>query len=168
MSLMIAGPSLSLFSFDWSELPQVLDVLNSCPESTMYQYGVRQLTEEHLRQEITETSQIPSGMWITLHDREQLIGIAYILVQSPYDAKSWIGTLVIHADWQRHGYGTEAVQLLESYLHSNHISSLHVGIVAEHDTALRFFGRLGYEQYRQVETTVGSHTWPVLLLGKFL
>ncbi|MFP3380664.1 GNAT family N-acetyltransferase, partial [Bacillus sp. SIMBA_069] len=91
--------------------------------------------------------------------------IMHLIVSNPADQKSWISMLLLHADYQQKGFGKEAVYLVEQHCIEAGSRNIHHGVIAHNEQALLFWGRLGYEQYRQVQAPVGRLTQPVLLVA---
>lgn len=168
MSLHLSGERLVLREMTREELPSLLDVYNSNPGYNLLKNGESSVTLEELEAEYDATASIPSGHWLVLFVEDRAIGIMHLIVSNPSDQKGWISMLLLHADYQRKGYGKEAVQLAEQHCLEAGSRHIHHGVVATNELALRFWGKLGYEQYRQVQAPIGRLTQPVLLLAKWL
>ena len=165
MSLILSGDRLRLAEIKRDQLDALLPVFNSNPEYQLLTNGVPTITLADLQSTFDELS-LPAAHWFVLSIQEQFIGVLHLLLESLHDGKSWIGLLLIHKHFQRKGYGKEALGVMERYLVSAGKTSVHVGVVAENEPALLFFGKAGYEQYRQVIAPVGRLTQPVLCLAK--
>lgn len=168
MSLALSGERIVLRETTRDELPAHLDIYNSNPGYNLLRNGVEEVTLADVQAEYEETLSIPTGHWLTLASDGQIIGVMHLVVVSPADQKSWISRLLLHADHQCKGYGREAVQLAEQHCASAGSLHVHHGLIAHDEPALLFWGRLGYEQYRQVHAPVGRLEQPVLLVAKWL
>ena len=168
MSLYLSGERLSLREMTREELPSLLDVYNSNHGYNLLKNGESAMTLAELIAEYDATASIPSGHWLVLLIEDRPIGVMHLIVSNSSDQKSWISMLLLHADYQRKGYGREAVQLAEQHCLEAGSRHIHHGVVATNELALRFWGKLGYEQYRQVQAPIGRLTQPVLLIAKWL
>ncbi|MDF2679114.1 MAG: hypothetical protein K0R47_304 [Brevibacillus sp.] len=168
MSLALTGERIVLRETVRNELPCLLDVYNSNPGYNLLRNGTEEVTLAEVEAEYDSTLSIPTGHWLTLSADSQIIGLMHLVVSNPADQKSWISLLLLHADSQRNGYGREAVHLAETYCASAGSLHVHHGVIAQNEQALLFWGKLGYEQYRQVHAPVGRLVQPVLLVAKWL
>jgi GNAT superfamily N-acetyltransferase len=167
MSMQLAGRRLLLREMTREELPQVLEVYTSNPGYNLLRNGTTAYSLADMASDYEAALAIEAGHWLTLSVDGKLIGVMHVIV-SPPPEKSWISLLLLHADWQRQGYGREAVQLVEDFCLEKGIPHLHHGVIAHNEPALLFWGKVGYEQYRQVTARVGLLTQPVLLVAKWL
>ncbi|MGG1664223.1 GNAT family N-acetyltransferase [Brevibacillus sp. NRS-1366] len=168
MSLQLSGERLVLREMTRDDLPSVVDVYNSNPGYNLLKNGESLVTLEELATEYDSTHSIPSGHWLALYTEDKLIGVMHLIVSNPADEKSWISMLLIHVSYQQKGYGREAVQLAEQHCLEAGSRHIHHGVVAHNEPALLFWGKLGYEQYRQVQAPLGRLIQPVLLVAKWL
>lgn len=168
MSFPISGPRISVTELQRSDLPQALQVYNSNAQFNEWSNGFTAFSLEALTKEYDEMRSIPTGHWLAIHYDEDLVGIAHILLENPNDGKSWIGLLLIKQEQQGKGLGREAVECLENYIRSHGKDQVRVGVIVHNLPALLFWGKLGYEQYRQTEAPVGRLTQPVMLMAKQL
>lgn len=168
MSLLLSGESIELRETQRSELSALLDVYNSNPGYNRLRNGSDAVTLTEVAAEYESTLDIPTGHWLTVAAGDRIIGVMHIIVSNPSDRKSWISLLLLHADFQRKGYGREAVRLAEAYFAQAGGQHVHHGVMALNEPALLFWGKLGYEQYRQVHAPVGRLMQPVLLVAKWL
>ncbi|QRG68449.1 GNAT family N-acetyltransferase [Brevibacillus choshinensis] len=168
MSLALSGERIILRETIRDDLPAHLDIYNSNPGYNLLRNGTEKVTFAEVASEYDSTLSIPTGQWLTLLADGQIIGVMHLVIMNPADQKSWISLLLLHADCQRNGYGREAVQLAEQHFASAGSAHVHHGVIARNEPALLFWGRLGYEQYRQVLAPVGRLEQPVLLVAKWL
>ncbi|HZG17525.1 MAG TPA: GNAT family N-acetyltransferase [Candidatus Bathyarchaeia archaeon] len=166
MSITLTGKRITLTPLTPDDFSAALDVYNSNPAYNEATLGTPKRIMEDLQVEYDTYAQIPSSFWLAIWTQDRLIGITHLLVENPHDQKSWIGLLLIHHDWQRQGYGKEALALLEGYAQDMDRDYLHTGIFAQDTASLHFFGSNGYEQYRQIEGTYGRLIQPILMLVK--
>ncbi|MFS0556160.1 GNAT family N-acetyltransferase [Brevibacillus sp. 179-C9.3 HS] len=168
MSLSLTGPRLVIRELQREDLPDLLTVYNSNPEYNLLRNGTSTTSLAELEAEYSATVGIPSGHWLVIFLEGTLIGVTHIVLSNEHDPKSWISLLLLHAAYQQQGFGKEAVRLIEAYCIQHGSQHIHHGVIAHNEPALLFWGRLGYEQYRQVEAPVGRLTQPVLLVAKWL
>jgi RimJ/RimL family protein N-acetyltransferase len=168
MSLQLSGDRLGMRELTREDLPQVLEIYNSNPAYNLMRNGTDTYTLSELDAEYNAVLSIPNGHWLTLSTKDGLIGVMHVTISDHPDQKSWINLLLLHADHQQKGLGREAVRLVEEFCLSAGIVHLHHGVIAHNEPALLFWGKLGYEQYRQVTAPVGRLVQPVLLVAKWL
>jgi len=160
------GKRVTLRPLERSDFPSVVAVYQSNPAYNCLRNGSPGLSLEQWTAEYEETLSLMDGRWLAVCAGEVLIGVSHVRTHHPREGKGWISLILLHADWQRKGLGREAVSLLEGWFQSEGCSQVHTGVITENEPALRFWGALGYEQYRQVPGQVGRLTQPVLLLAK--
>lgn len=168
MILSFSGKQLVIREMQRAELPYVLGMYNSNPQYNLLRSRTDTMNLSELEAEYHSALAIPHGYWLLLTVKEAPVGVMHVVLSSEHDAKSWVSLLVLHASWQRKGLGTEAVKLFEDFCLLRGTKHIHHGIIAYNEPALLFWGKLGYEQYRQVEAPVGQLTQPVLLVAKWL
>lgn len=184
MSLLLQGKHVWLREMTPDDLGAVLEVYNSHPAYNLWRNGTAAFSLAELEQEYKAMLDIPSGHWMTVQIVEtvetvetgrtaqatqpepKIIGVVHFSTAHPSPGKGWIGLFLIHRDCQDQGFGREACSLLEQYCAEQGCSQLHLGVIAQDEQTLRFWGKLGFEQYRQVTAPVGRLTQPVLLLAK--
>src|SRR5690242_12081114 len=67
------------------------------------------------------------------------VGIVHFLEENEDDGKPWLGTLVIHKDYQRQGLGTEVFQCLaEHFRQQTDWMTLRASVKAQNETGLPF------------------------------
>ncbi|WP_312114804.1 GNAT family N-acetyltransferase [Brevibacillus reuszeri] len=168
MSLYLAGERLVLRSMTREDLTLTLEIYNSNPDYNLLRNGDDSVTLAEVEAEYDATLTIPTGYWLALCVADRLIGVMHLIVSNPSDQKSWISMLLLHSDYQRQGFGKEAVSLVEQHCLKAGSRNIHHGVIAHNAQALLFWGMLGYEQYRHVQAPVGRLTQPVLLVAKWL
>lgn len=168
MAWQLSGERLILREMSREELPAVLEVYNSNPGYNLLRNGTDRFSLTELAAEYDSTLSIPRGHWLTLVHGDAIIGVMHLIDGTPAEPKTWINLLLIHANHQRKGWGREAVSLVEKHCQDTGSRQIHHGVIAKSEPALLFWGRLGYEQYRQVSGPVGRLVQPVLLVAKWL
>ncbi len=88
------------------------------------------------------------GSCVTVVERStgHVIGLAVLLVPNPLDGTPWIALLIIAADHQGLGLGTEAALALERLLARAGWSEVRLSVLVDNPRALRFWQRLGYRE----------------------
>lgn len=89
-----------------------------------------------------------NGVCLAIVERatSRIIGSAALLMPNPVDRVPWIGVLVIEADRQRMGFGSEAAEVIEQLAASLGWSEIRVNVLAANSGARRFWERLGYRE----------------------
>ncbi|AIG25044.1 MULTISPECIES: GNAT family N-acetyltransferase [Brevibacillus] len=168
MSLSFYQDQLLINSLEQQELPRAVEIYNSNPNYNVLTNGEPTLTLAELSREYEDANQYPTGHWLAIRYEDKIIGISHILLENPNDQKPWIGLLLIDSSYQGKGYGKKAYLMLEEYFRSLDKKTVHIGVITSNQRALDFWGKLGFEQYRQVTASVGKLTQPVLCMAKFL
>ena len=85
---------------------------------------------------------------LTLIERAtgRAIGLAILVVPNPADRVPWISLLIVAADRQNLGLGTEAARALERNLAADGWHEVRLGVIAGNCAALRFWKRLGFRE----------------------
>jgi len=149
-------------------LPWAAEVYHSNPGYCRLYMGQPDLTLEELAAEFRSLASLPGARWRSIWAGNRLIGVAFLLLVSQSGDKSWLGRLLLHQDEQGKGYGRAAVQLLETEAAAQGVPSLHLGVIAEDEGSLRFWGKMGYEQYRLTREMTGGQLREVLWLAKLI
>ncbi|GAA4727178.1 GNAT family N-acetyltransferase [Brevibacillus fulvus] len=170
MNLPLTGERICMTPLTETDLPEALQIYHSNPAYNELRNGSAAFSLNQLEEEYRSLSMLPGSYWlaITLRDDERMIGIGHLRLEQAESQKGWISLLLLAANFQRSGFGREVVKLVEEFVRCQSKTQIHVGVVADHISALLFWGKLGYEQYRQVIAPVGRLTRPVLLLAKHL
>ncbi len=92
--------------------------------------------------------------------------IGYIeYIEENDDGKPFLGTLTIHADYQRQGLGTEAFErLAHHFREDNGWTALHCGILAQNEPGLAFAHHLGFQPYKQLSSRLSSGMQEFILM----
>ncbi|QOS97664.1 GNAT family N-acetyltransferase [Brevibacterium sp. JNUCC-42] len=168
MTLTFLNDDLLINPLEQQELSLAVDIYNSNPNYNVITNGEPVLTLAELNQEYSDTNKYASGHWLAIQHVGKIIGISHILIENPNDQKPWIGLLIIDSSYQGKGYGKKAYLMLEEYFRSLKKNTIHIGVIASNQSSLNFWGRLGFEQYRQVTAPVGKLTQPIMCMAKFL
>ena len=86
------------------------------------------------------------------------VAIGYIeYIEENDDGKPFLGTLTIHADYQRQGFGTEVFERLALHFREdNGWTVLHCGILAQNKPGLAFARHLGFQPYKQISSRISG------------
>lgn len=98
----------------------------------------------------------------------RLVGIAVTLAHHPdaADPDPWIGLLMVHAQEQRSGYGSELAGLIEDRFRAEGRTGIRLAVLENNTRALAFWTALGYEEIaRRPDLAQGR---PCLVLRKAL
>lgn len=88
---------------------------------------------------------------IFLKETGDLVGVLDWIEENPSDGMPWVGVVMIHADWQRRGLASEALEALAESLRSRGSSALRAGVIERNHAGRALALRLGFEV---VSTTV--------------
>ncbi|MBG9786770.1 GNAT family N-acetyltransferase [Brevibacillus laterosporus] len=168
MKLSFLQDDVLITLLEQQELPRAVEIYNSNPNYNVLTNGEPTLTLAELNQEYADMNKYPSGHWLAIRHEDKIIGISHLLLENPNDQKPWIGLLLVDSSYQGKGYGKKAYLMLEEYVRSLDKTTIHIGVIASNQSALDFWGKLGFEQYRQVTASVGKLTHPILCMAKFL
>lgn len=168
MSIVLTSKRLVIRELLREDLPELLAIYNSNPPYNQLRNGMSSVSLADLEAEYEATIGIPYGHWLAITCEDKIIGVIHIVLSHDSEPKSWISLLLLHASYQRQGFGRETMEIIEPFLKKHGTQHIHHGVIAQNEPALLFWGRLGYEQYRQVKAPVGRLTQPVLLVAKWL
>ena len=89
-----------------------------------------------------------NGVCLAIVERAtgRVIGSAALLIPNPVDRVPWIGVLVIEADRQRIGFGSEAAEAIEQLVAGLGWGEIRLNVLATNPGARRFWERLGYRE----------------------
>lgn len=78
------------------------------------------------------------------------VGIVHFLEENEDDGKPWLGTLVIHKDYQRQGLGAEVFRCLtEHFCQQTDWTILRAGVKAQNKAGLAFLKRTGFQNVKE-------------------
>lgn len=92
------------------------------------------------------------------------IGLVDFVDQSPADGMPWIGLVVIHADHQRRGVGSEAVMAVTAHLQLQGHSAVRMAVLEDNEAGKEFARSLGFKDYETSLTPTGGMPRLVVLL----
>ncbi|MFF1694855.1 GNAT family N-acetyltransferase [Streptomyces sp. NPDC058257] len=89
----------------------------------------------------------PGAEVLVARSEGRVVGIGITLKQhpDPADPDPWIGLLMVDAGQQRKGYGREFATQIEERFRREGRDGVRLAVLDGNDTALAFWGRLGYE-----------------------
>ncbi|QBD74867.1 N-acetyltransferase [Ktedonosporobacter rubrisoli] len=103
-----------------------------------------------------------------LKANNEAIGYIDYLDENESDGLPWLGMLMIHADYQGHGLGTEALQCLIAHCREERgWSRLRASVLELNTAALAFFKRAGFKpvQQKSAQFSAGQQTFYIMELA---
>lgn len=170
--LTLASPRLVIREAQPDDLPGLLPVYLSNPafvamsEGSAGESGYFDL-EMLQRDWHVQTQMLGAAMLgIYLKETGEAVGMAGYLAENPSDGYPWLGLLMIHADHQRQGLGSEAYAHLAAYFAGElGWTALRLGVLRDNAPARTFWDRLGF---RHVRDATNSNGHPVLVFERQL
>ncbi len=104
-------------------------------------------------------------MTIRLCATDEVVGCAAMLLPNPDDELPWIGLLLIDADHQRHGLGSEVGSAIDDFLLGAGWKRVRLNVLTAQPDARRFWEQLGYAV---IAERADTNNRPVWLLEKNL
>lgn len=129
-----------------------LEMINSNPEYNRFENGKEARTLADMEEEFLNPNTISA--FIKLDDT--YIGIIDYLLENPKDHYPWLGLLVIHADYQGYGFGSQAVAVYENEMRKRGKKSVRIGVLKENTKAQRFWKSLGFVYYNTASAQNGT------------
>lgn len=129
-----------------------LEMINSNPEYNRFENGKEARTLADMEEEFLNPNTISA--FIKLDDT--YIGIIDYLLENPKDHYPWLGLLVIHADYQGYGFGSQAVAVYENEMRKRGKKSVRIGVLKENTKAQRFWESLGFVYYNTASAQNGT------------
>jgi RimJ/RimL family protein N-acetyltransferase len=146
MATLLQGARLILTSVGKDAAEELRPAFNGDAQFNTWS-GAGEMTVDAVLADMIETLAMPGGtVWrIALADGT-LVGAAETALVPP-PSTAWIALLIIRQEVQRHGYGTEAADLLEAHLLAQPgIAHIGLGVLAHNTPALAFWERRGYRR----------------------
>ena len=117
-----------------------LEIINSNPSYNVFENGNDKRV--HADMEEVFLNPITTSVFIKLDDT--YIGVMDYLMENPKDQCPWLGLLMIHADYQGFGFGTQAYSLYESQIRERGPGRIRIGVIKENVKAKHFWESLGF------------------------
>ncbi|WP_280770176.1 GNAT family N-acetyltransferase [Salipaludibacillus daqingensis] len=100
--------------------------------------GENQLTEEEIIKETEENLQLGANYYYVTKD-EKYLGLMHYLPTNPHDGYTWIGLLIIHKKYQKHGIGGQALKELEDKLTEDGVKKVRLCVQQKNENAVNFW-----------------------------
>ncbi len=115
-------------------------------------------------------SQRENGLCLSIVERatHRVIGLAVLQVPNPVDSVPWIGLLIVAADRQDEGFGSEAAWALERLLARQGWPEVRLNVLVANPRARRFWERLGYRELQGAWRAYNGQRQATVTLGKLL
>lgn len=104
------------------------------------------------------------GMWL----EDELVGILDYIEHSPGDGCAWVGLVMVHADHQRQGLATEALQALSEQAQRDGRPAVRMGVLRADSSGLAFADQAGFTSYGVATATTAAGEEPVVLVERLL
>jgi RimJ/RimL family protein N-acetyltransferase len=110
---------------------------------------------ERLQRDWTIASMMPGRHILGGYLKESGEPVVYLdYLEESDDGFPWIGTLIIHAQHQRHGLGSEVFHALAEYGQATYgWTSVRAGILQSNTPAIAFVSHLGFHPVGETEQT---------------
>lgn len=144
-----AGPRIRLRTTTAIDLPALAGVLvSNAAELPLTGVGTPRVDAHACADLLAMEATREHARCLTIIERAtgRAVGLAVLLVPNPADEVPWISLLVIAADVQNRGLGTETAHRLERFLENQGWREVRLGVIAANAGALRFWQRLGYRE----------------------
>ena len=124
------------------------ETISTCYTTFPIAYRQHWMEDHHSVDQILQEA--TEGLTLVMECEGRIIGTGNILGNR-------IQSIIVHPDFQRHGYGTELLQRLEQYARNNRISAVQLWALTP---AQPFFKQLGYQ-------TISEHQFNAPNLQQF-
>lgn len=143
---------LQIHKTEAEELPMLLPIYTSNPEFVRQNEGsegeigrydlARWQRDWYVMQMLSGSHQL--GCYLRRDGTP--VGIIHFLEENEDDGKPWLGTLVIHKDYQRRGLGTEAFRCMVAYFRLNtNWTILRTAVKAQNQVGFAFLTSVGFQ-----------------------
>jgi RimJ/RimL family protein N-acetyltransferase len=152
-----------------ADLPYLLEVFRSNPRYLEWAEGGR-YDLETLRMDWSSARSAEGRYMLALRDPETgaPIGVIEYLTVNPNDGHPWIGLILVAADRQREGLGSEAMNAVLDHITLNWASPVRLGVIDENVAGLGLAISLGFERYDEVHQDLGGGEQRLVLLQRRL
>ncbi len=139
---------------------KLLPVFNSDEQFNRWSGLQSSMSLEAIRAEIGEALTYPDGAtWQIENETGMRVGVAETTLLHPPHG-GYIALLLIHRDFQRRGYGSEAASLLEDYFFSSpEVTHIGLGVLVANTPAQVFWEKRGYVRGKQTHDQHGNATY---------
>lgn len=158
----LESPRLVIREAQADDLPGLLPVYLSNPEFVAMSEGSAGESGRYdlamlQRDWHVQTTVLGAAMLgIYLKGTNEPVGMAGYLAENPSDGYPWLGLLMIHADHQHQGLGTEAYRRLVEYFRADlGWTTLRLGVLRDNAPARAFWDRLGFRHVRDATNSDG-------------
>lgn len=131
----------------------IVEITNSNQNYNLIENGELSRSKEQLLKEYFESANQSDTYFIKLDDT--YIGLIDFLELNPRDGFPWLGLLMIHADYQGFGFGTNAFLLFEQELLKKNIHALRLGVLINNHQAKSFWKSQGFNYVENKTSTDG-------------
>ncbi|MBU8880564.1 GNAT family N-acetyltransferase [Bacillus sp. FJAT-29790] len=121
-----------------------LEIINSNPEYNQLEHGKERRTLEEVKEEFINDKTM--SQFIKLDDT--YIGVMDYLPLNEKDQYPWLGLLMIHADYQRFGFGKQAYFIFEKDMVEKGLEVIRIGVLKKNDRAQKFWVSVGFEYFK--------------------
>lgn len=136
-----------------SSLYIVKEIVNSNEDYNKCENGRPTRTDEEIDEEFIHENQNLRTSFIKVEDT--YIGLAEIMEENKKDGYPWLGLLMIHGDYHRFGYGTNAYYFIEEMLKKQGKAKLRLGVLQNNEKAKLFWKHVGYTYYATKRSNKG-------------
>ena len=135
-------------------------IINSQPAFNLTLGGPAALSLGAIRQD-AEAVLAAGGRYLVIRRQQEVVGIAHLLANNPFDKHPWIGLLVIDSEMAGKGVGRNAVSQLCHHLAQLNPAPVRLCVQLSNPAALAFWQRCGFEQ---IEEDLDEENRPIAIL----
>lgn len=153
--LELTSARLRIREVEAEDLPALLPVYTSNPAFVQQNEGsegeVGRYDLARWRRDWQIAQMMPGNHWLGcyLKTEQMPVGIVLFLAEHEEDGQPWLGSLVVHKEYQRQGLGTEIFQRLTDYFRQElGWSNLRAGVKAQNEVGLAFLERMGFQMVK--------------------
>jgi RimJ/RimL family protein N-acetyltransferase len=85
-------------------------------------------------------------------ETSETVGLIDFVTESPTDGYPWIGLVLVHRGYQRHGIGTEAVAAVAAHLREEGHPVVRMAVIKGNEVGLAFACSVGFEAVADAPT----------------
>lgn len=88
------------------------------------------------------------GEWRVWDVNETPFAITHHTESSPSNKKPWLGTILVHQEWRRKGFGETILDRLSDELKEKGHKAIYAGVPIMENDWIAFLAQCGYEQFK--------------------
>ncbi|MED1784870.1 GNAT family N-acetyltransferase [Brevibacillus fortis] len=135
------------------DFPELLTVYNSNPDYMEFAFGQRVVTLQTVADDHQDNLKFADSYSFSIREVHgtEIIGIAQFILCNPRDGHPWLGLIMLHSEYQSHGYAKEFLDTLLSWYQENGYTSLHLAVLEKNKRVIPFYEKYGFVAYEERE-----------------